>query len=1097
MADSSDLAEAEPEAETKTRTSRRRTVVRAALASAGILAVALGTGWALRERIADSLIDRELASLGLPARYHVESIELGREVLSGISIGDPRHPDLTIERAEVALRYGFSGPRIDRITLVRPRLFGALRDGHLGFGSLDRVIYAPSSGKPATLPDWSVTLVDGRGRIDSPWGPLAFSADGAGRLSDGFSGTLGAVVPSVNAGRCTLARTTLYAAVAVHGGHPLVQGPLRFGAGHCGDTTFAAGKVDFTASSDRTFSDWSFGGKLGAGRIANGDAFALAGLGGDIGLRWSKGRNELAGRVTLAARGVAAPSFRMDSLRLDGLVHARNGYSSLDFRGDLDGRGLVHGATVAAALEKARLSTEGTPVGPLVARFGSALALEEKGSRLTGSVSVRQDAAGWRVVVPSLELRGGHSGQSLAVVSRLAVDGQDGHIPHMVGNFMTGGQDLPRITGTMASGSLASGKDGGARFRLTMADYAAGGARLALPGLSVAQAGDGSLGFAGTVAMSGPISGGRVENLVLPVEGGLDGDGHLALLRRCVMPRFDRMQVGTLDLGRSTITLCPTNGAVVRAGGGAAPTIAATLPRLDLAGRNGGAPFELHAGAGRIAWPGTSTLAGLDLALGRGEDANRLRLGTLTATSAGQGGGFEGSFAGADARLAVVPMTMSEMAGGWHFADGKLALSSVAFKLSDRQSPARYAPLAGRDGSLMLADGAVHADAHLIAPKNGAEVGRVVLRHDLASAVGHADFTVPGLTFVDGGKDAKGPTLQPSDLSDMAKGVIANADGTIKGNGRIDWTAKGVTATGAFGSDDLDFAAAFGPVKGLSGTMVFTDLVHLVTAPHQVFKVASVNPGIEVDNGTVDLQLLAGQVVRLNGAQWPFEGGTLKLEPVDLNMAVAEPRHYNLVITALDAGRFLQHMNMSNISATGTFDGRLPLVFDANGGRITGGTLVSRPPGGNVSYVGALTYKDLTTMANYAFRMLRSIDYTAMNIGMQGDLSGEVVTRVSFSGVKQGAKAERNFLTRQLGALPIRFDVNIRAQFYQLINSLRSLYDPTMVRDPRELGLVDQTGHVIQRRAAASTRPVQPASLSRTTTSDEGAIQTQASGTMP
>ena len=66
-------------------------------------------------------------------------------------------------------------------------------------------------------------------------------------------------------------------------------------------------------------------------------------------------------------------------------------------------------------------------------------------------------------------------------------------------------------------------------------------------------------------------------------------------------------------------------------------------------------------------------------------------------------------------------------------------------------------------------------------------------------------------------------------------------------------------------------------------------------------------------------------------------------------------------------------MELANLSATGTFDGQMPLEFDANGGRITGGALVSRPPGGNISYVGELTYKDLSAMGNFAFQTLRSL----------------------------------------------------------------------------------------------------------------------------
>ena len=53
----------------------------------------------------------------------------------------------------------------------------------------------------------------------------------------------------------------------------------------------------------------------------------------------------------------------------------------------------------------------------------------------------------------------------------------------------------------------------------------------------------------------------------------------------------------------------------------------------------------------------------------------------------------------------------------------------------------------------------------------------------------------------------------------------------------------------------LDFAAAFGPVKGASGTVVFTDLLGLTTAPGQVLAVQSVNPGIEANDGSAREQV--------------------------------------------------------------------------------------------------------------------------------------------------------------------------------------------------------------------------------------------------
>jgi hypothetical protein len=299
--------------------------------------------------------------------------------------------------------------------------------------------------------------------------------------------------------------------------------------------------------------------------------------------------------------------------------------------------------------------------------------------------------------------------------------------------------------------------------------------------------------------------------------------------------------------------------------------------------------------------------------------------------------------------------------------------------------------------------------------------------------------------------------LQPKMLTPQLQGVLTNAVGTVRGKGRVDWTVDKVTSTGTFGTDGFDFAAAFGPVHGIKGDFVFTDLIGMVTAPHQILRIASVNPGIEVTNGVMDIELLADQVVRLNGAVWPFLGGTVRLMPTDLRLAQAEVRRFTLDIEGLDPAKFLERMEMANLSATGTFDGHLPLEFDDDGGRIVGGALVSRPPGGTVSYVGALSYKDLSQMANFAFDALKSLDYHQMTIGMNGDLEGDVVTNVSFDGIKQGKGTKQNFITRQVANLPLKFNVNVRAPFYRLISSMNPQPPPGVM--PTDFPSLTLPGH--------------------------------------
>src|SRR5258706_14847058 len=114
---------------------RRLTKVLAILAL--VVALALAIVWTQRERIADNVIARELRSRNIPATYKVARIAGRRQVLRDIVVGDPKFPDLTVERAEVEIVYRLGYPRIGQVTLVRPRLYGRYRNATLSFGALD------------------------------------------------------------------------------------------------------------------------------------------------------------------------------------------------------------------------------------------------------------------------------------------------------------------------------------------------------------------------------------------------------------------------------------------------------------------------------------------------------------------------------------------------------------------------------------------------------------------------------------------------------------------------------------------------------------------------------------------------------------------------------------------------------------------------------------------------------------------------------------------------------------------------------------------------------------------------------------------------
>ncbi len=1016
------------------RSAKRR---RIALVSAGALA-ALAIGlWSAREQIAGGLIDRQLAQMGLPGRYAIEGIGADRQILKNIVIGDPAHPDLTIARAEVRMAYGLLGPRIGQIILEQPRLYGAYRQGHLSFGALDKMVLANApSGTAPGLPDLDLRIVDGRALLETDFGRLAVKADGAGNLADGFKGTMAAIMPGVAAGGCSGERLTGYGTVSVADGRPRFVGPVRLAGLTCGkDLAAGPSALALDVSGDKDLGGATIKGKMEAGALAApGMAAARLTLGGALAFKLG----ELRGHVLSEAQGVRTASLTAGSLGIDGDLDMKEGGESLVFRGAVSGRNLARGAASEKALAGAQAAAEGTLAAPLLARLRSALGREQRGSRLAGDIALRRDGARFSLVAPSAVLRGG-SGAALLSVSRLQVASEPEKLPTLTGNFVMAGEGLPPITGRMEPGA-----GGRPALKLRMAEYRAGADMLALPLLEIAQGPGGSLSFAGTALASGGIPGGVVRGLTLPIAGTIGPRGDLALWPRCVTPSFASLQVSALTLDRRQLTICPAGGQAIVRYGQQGLKAALGINALALSGRLGETPLLLNTGPVGLAWPGTLTVRGADVVLGPGDTATRLRLVNLVARL---GRDFTGTFDGVDAKLAAVPIDMSNAAGDWRYADGVLTLSGVRFAAADRVAPARFKTLAGESAVLTLKDNRITAQALLREPDSRREVLRVAVRHDLATARGHADLAVDGLVF-DKGKIVPGKVggLQLRDLAPQFRGVVADAEGTVRGKGVVDWTAERVTSSGSFGTEDLDFSAAFGPVKGISGTLVFTDLIGMVTAPHQALHVASANPGIEVTNGVVDIELLPEQVVRINSGIWPFLGGKLKLAPGDLRMTVNEPRRFRIEMEGIDAAKFLERMELANLSATGVFDGHLPLEFDANGGRITGGQLVSRPPGGTVSYVGALSYKDLSTMANFAFDALKSLDYSSMTIGMDGNLAGDVITRVEFSGIKQGKDTKQNFITRQVSRVPIQFNVNIHAPFYSLISSMNPQPPPGAFR---------------------------------------------------
>ncbi|WP_245708368.1 YdbH domain-containing protein [Sphingomonas palmae] len=999
--------------------SRRARVL---VAGSTLALAAMGGVWLSRVPIATRVIDRELARKGVPARYHISDLGFGRQRLSDVVIGDPAHPDLVADWVETRTDVGLHGAHLIGVRAGRVRVRGRVRDGRLSLGALDRLIPKGSGGAP-TLPALDLSLADGAMRLETPYGVAGISLSGSGMVNDGFDGRYAVVASRLAQGTCGARALRGAGRVRTTGGAPrgggaaiTLDGPLRVSAVACGDARLAdlASDVharvvvgDLARSSARA--------RLHSGPARYSDVRAAA-LGGEVAFAMSA-QGAAIMPVSVHAAQLRGRGVAVRQAALNGSVRIGSGRTAYA------GQVAVRRADVSGLLSRMTGVAAGTPLAPLAAQATDAARRAARSLSGNATLAVQVTGASSQVTIDRARVASA-SGARATLSSEQPLRWHSGGSIAGAGTLQLGGGGLPQVSVRFAR----EGEDAAVTGTAQVARYTAGDAALALDRIRFrisARSGSATA----LAALSGPLADGRVDGLVMPLDLRWSG-GDLRVNPACTPLRFDSLRVSSLRLDPARLTLCPTSDALVeRAANGVSGD--ARLPATRLSGTIGGTPLSL-------------TAAGAQLSLGRRDfrlDDVRARIGAparetridaqaLSGTIAQNS--VSGRFASLGGQIANVPLLLGDGEGSWRFADGVLALSG-ALKVRDAAASARFNPMDARGVTLTLKGGDIRATGTLFEPTRSVKVADVAIDHRLGTGAGHAALSVDGITF--------GDAFQPELITPLTFGVIADVRGTVRGRGDINWSADGVTSTGTFSTSDTALAAAFGPVEGMSGTIRFTDLLALQSAPDQVATVRSINPGVPVTDGRIVYQTLPGTRIKVSSGTWPFAGGTLTLEPTLLDFSSPQERRLTFRVAGMEAGAFLQQFDFKNLNATGTFDGVLPMIFDDSGGRIENGRLTARA-GGSLAYVGELSEKNLGFWGNYAFQMLKSLTYRNLDIGMNGPLAGEMITDVRFAGIKQGEGAKSNFLIRRLTRLPILFNIRIRAPFRGLIDSAASFYDP-------------------------------------------------------
>ncbi|MCE7797021.1 YdbH domain-containing protein [Sphingobium sufflavum] len=1041
--------EAEASPPPRPRRTLRRATVMPMLVTVGIGALALGGVWIARAPLAENLIGRELAQRNVQMRYRIASIGPRTQRIENIVLGDPRNPDLIARWVEVDIALSGFIPGVAAVRAGGVRLKGSLRGGRMAFGELDKFLGQGGSTE-TILPDMDVQLVDARASILTDYGPLGLVLGGNGNMRDGFDGRGVAAMPAARMAGCAAERLVADLRIRMKDGAPRFTGPVTARALGCpaDGIALAAPRLDVDARLDSRLACVDGSARLNAGAL-RAAGMTLAALDGTVSLRGNgdsfRGEGRIGGKA-ISGEGMAAGPSALTA-RVTG-ERVKGQGMRVALTGDLSLRNLA--ARRRDPLAGLAGSTAGTPLAPLVARLAKAVRDAGGNNSLTTRLAVRAAGNRGEAALSDLHFAAASGARiDLPEGSRAALGWPDRRWG-LTGQLAMAGGGLPQ--GSLA---LAQGGGGGLSGTLALQPYAAGSARLALTPVRFRVGGDGGAQFATHMTLDGPLADGGVRGVSIPLIGALASDGRLSLNPACVPLRWQSVRLSTLTLNPAALTLCPDGGAMVRWGGGGV-TGGIKARSIALSGRLGSNPLAVRAdmlalGLARSTFRAT----GVEARIG-GEEAPVL-LGAGDLNGRFDKSGLTGDFAAGHGRIGTVPLDLTDMAGRWRFAGGRLEVDG-GLRVSDTAAQARFHPVLVPDARLALVDGRITASGHVRHPTRGAPFARVDIAHGLSSGMGEARFALEGLRF--------GDALQPDDLTPSALGVVANVAGEVTGAGRIDWTGSKVTSAGRFATDNMNLAAAFGPVEGLSTTVDFTDLLAMETAPGQVATIRSINPGVLVTDGRVRYQLLAGNRARVEGGEWPFAGGRLALLPSTLDFDAKGARHLIFRVTGLDAGAFINTMELKNLSATGTYDGLLPMVFDASGGRIEGGILVARQEGlpplvvesaqkltvtcdptrqaGTLSYVGDVSNAEMGAYGKMAFDALKKLRYKCLTILLDGAIDGEFLTRLAINGVNQGTdEARKSVITRSFLGLPFIFNVRIEAPFRGLLNTYQSFVDPS------------------------------------------------------
>ena len=520
-----------------------------------LFVVLLLLAWWQRDSIADRFVQNELEARGIRATYKIDQIGFRTQRIRDLVIGDPANPDLVAKLVEVDVALNFAGANLRDVRADGVKVRGRYANGKLSFGELDK-FRDPESKEPFEWPDIGLVVKNAQGRIDTPWGVVGAGLNGKGLLRNRFVANLSLRSPGMAGGGCLVPAVKFDGKLLLEWRQPHMIGPISAANVNCKALGLAVASptLDADVRLSERFDKWV--GDVGfAGEKLDYPGVVLSQPSGTLAVDGGIRRTNFTLALEKAALRSAPLNVRQLAVDAKGYAGLNDGKIASSARGDVRILGGALDRGTLGSLRGIAAQTRDTPVGPLLARM--APVLERAGDRFDGNLdfdAFRDFQGRMGATIGSLALNsasGARIRQNSALVIQSAKDGWRLGSP---AELALSGRDLPNATISLAQSSGSQWKG-----NLVISPYASGGASLAVPGLAFNGRPGGAWSFNGQARMSGPLPGGMVSGLNLPITGRYDGR-LLSLYDSCQNVRFDALRVSNLALRGQSLRLCPDAG---------------------------------------------------------------------------------------------------------------------------------------------------------------------------------------------------------------------------------------------------------------------------------------------------------------------------------------------------------------------------------------------------------------------------------------------------------------------------------------------------------------------------------------------------------